>query len=181
MQAATEEVRVLEAREFRKLMSLFPTGVTVVSASGDQGPAGMTVNALASLSLDPILVMVGFDLTSRTFRAVERSGRFGVSFLSQGQEDVSSRFATKLPEAEKFGAVAYHLRLGVPILDGATAWMVCDVERLHPGGDHVIGVGRVLSMGSDGAGPDPLVFYRGGYVRLSRNGSAPSARPAGRA
>ncbi|HZD68103.1 MAG TPA: flavin reductase family protein [Actinomycetes bacterium] len=171
---------MLQAQEFRRLMSLFPTGVTVVSTFGEEGPAGMTVNALASLSLDPILVMVGFDLASRTFRAVQQSGRFGVSFLSQDQQEVSGRFATKLPEAEKFGVVAHHLRLGVPILDRATAWLVCDVERLHPGGDHVIGVGRVVSMGRNGADPDPLVFYRGGYATLNGNGSAASGRTGDR-
>lgn len=159
----------LDSRRFRDLMGLFPTGVTVVTAAGEEGPAGMTVNSIASLSLDPIMVMVGFDRSSRTFRAVQRSGRFGVNFLDRSQEEQSRRFASKLPEPEKFDGVACELRLDVPILGGTIAWMVCDVEALHPGGDHVIGVGRVLAIGRRSGEPDPLVFYRGHYHGLDED------------
>lgn len=160
----------LDTRAFRDLMGLFPTGVAVVTSCGDEGPAGMTVNSLASLSLDPMLVMVGFDLTSRTLRAVERSGRFGLSFLHHGQQAISRRFASKLPEAEKFQGVDVDRRLGVPILCGVGAWIACSVEAFHPGGDHVIAVGKVLATGHDPGAPEPLVFCQGRYARLDGGG-----------
>ena len=62
----------------------------------------MTANAVASLSLDPPLMIVCFALTSRTLAAVEHSRRFGVQFLAHDQEEIAARFASKLPEQEKF-------------------------------------------------------------------------------
>src|SRR6266851_1961572 len=103
---------------FRSLMASFATGVTVVTSAGADGPAGMTANAVASLSLDPMLMMVGFDLRSRTLGAVQQSGRLAVNVLASDQERVSRLFASKRPEAEKFAAFAHTERAGVPILDG---------------------------------------------------------------
>ncbi len=166
MSMTTERQEALDTRAFRDLMGFFPTGVAVVTSWGDEGPAGMTVNSLASLSLDPMLVMVGFDLTSRTLPAVERSGRFGLSLLCCEQEEISRRFATKLSEKEKFEGVDFDIRLGIPILCGAGAWIVCALEAFHPGGDHVIAVGKVLTTGRDSGTQEPLVFHRGRYTML---------------
>ena len=155
-----------DSPDFRRVMSLFPTGVTILASAGDHGPAGMTVNSIASLSLEPTLIMVGFDLQSRTLRAVRESGRFAVSFLSRHQEEACRTFASKLPEHEKFAGVRVELRYGVPVIGGAVAWLVCDAEAFHEGGDHVIGVGRVIDMWRDPREPAPLVFYRSGYWNL---------------
>lgn len=162
-----EEAEMPDTRGFRNLMGLFPTGVTIVTVWGDEGPLGMTGNALASLSLEPMLIMVGFDLKSRTLKAVERFGRFGVNFLSKDQEEESRRFASKMPESEKFEGVPYEISFGVPILHGTTGWLVCETDALHPAGDHVIAVGRLLAMGRNPAEPEPLVFYRGHYASLN--------------
>jgi len=155
---------------FRSLMARFATGVTVVTSVGSGGPAGMTANAVASLSLDPLLVMVGFELQSRTLAAVRQSGLFAVNVLASSQEDVSRAFAGKQPEAEKFAGCAHGERLGVPVIDGALAWLCCQVDAVYPGGDHVIVVGNVLEMGGDGG--DPLLFYGGDYRRLDSTSGA---------
>jgi 3-hydroxy-9,10-secoandrosta-1,3,5(10)-triene-9,17-dione monooxygenase reductase component len=159
---------------FRSLMARFATGVTVVTSVGSGGPAGMTANAVASLSLDPLLVMVGFELQSRTLVAVRQSGLFAVNVLASDQEDVSQVFAGKQPEAEKFAGCAYGERLGVPVIDGALAWLCCQVDAVHPGGDHVIVVGNVLDMGGNGG--EPLLFYGGDYRRLDSTGGAARLR-----
>jgi len=119
--------RAADHAGFRSVMAAFATGVTVVTAVGADGPAGMTANAVASLSLDPMLVMVGFDLRSRTLAAVRRSRRFAVNVLASDQEDVSRVFAGKQPEAEKFARCAHSLQSGVPILHRTLAWVRCDV------------------------------------------------------
>jgi len=168
MRASTvENTQELDTRGFRNLMGVFPTGVTVITAQGEEGPSGMTANSVASLSLEPMLVMVGFDLKARTLAAVRKSGRFGVNFLCRGQGEESRRFASKLPEGEKFVGIPYELHLNVPILDGTAAWLVCDLEALYPGGDHVISVGRIMAMGQNPDAPEPLVFYRGRYASLT--------------
>jgi 3-hydroxy-9,10-secoandrosta-1,3,5(10)-triene-9,17-dione monooxygenase reductase component len=149
---------------FRQVIGRFPTGVTVVTAMSADGPVGMTVNAIASLSLDPLLLLVCFDNTSRTLPLVRESRRFGVNVLAEGQEDLARRFAGKLPELEKFAGVAHTTDDGVPVIEGAHAWLGCDLEQLLPGGDHTIGIGAVRAA-ELGVG-QPLVWYGGAYGAL---------------
>lgn len=149
---------------FRAVIGHFATGVAVVTAQGEDGPAGMTANAVASLSLDPLLVLVCFDNAARTLPVVRRTRRFGVSVLAAGQEELSKTFASKLPEREKFAGAPYTVRHEVPILDGALAWLACDLEELMPGGDHTIATASVLDMHHEEG--DPLLFYRGSYETL---------------
>jgi 3-hydroxy-9,10-secoandrosta-1,3,5(10)-triene-9,17-dione monooxygenase reductase component len=160
-------------------MATFATGVTVVTSTGADGPAGMTANAVASLSLDPMLVMIGFDLQSRTLTAVRLSRRFAVNVLASDQEQVSRIFAGKQAEAEKFTACAHTEQAGVPILDGTLAWLRCDMTAIYPGGDHVIVVGSVVELGGNDG--EPLLFYGGRYRMLDRKGPAGRADCASRA
>ena len=95
-------------------MGHFATGVTVVTASGPEGPVGMTANAVASLSLDPLLLLVCFDRTARTLPVIEQAGRFGVNVLAAGQQEWARRFASKLDESEKFAGVAALAARGHP-------------------------------------------------------------------
>jgi len=55
--------------------------------------------------------------------------------------------------------------MGCPCLDGALAWLVCDLQAEHPGGDHTIGVGAVTEM--DHGPGEPLIYYRGEYRNLA--------------
>jgi 3-hydroxy-9,10-secoandrosta-1,3,5(10)-triene-9,17-dione monooxygenase reductase component len=142
-------------------MGRFATGVTVVTASGPEGPVGMTANAITSLSLDPLLLLVCFDKGARTLRVVRETRAFGVNVLASGQEDLAQLFASKAPEAEKFAGVAHDLHEGLPVLRGGHAWIGCRLEDLVPGGDHVIGIGAVTAA-ETGEG-DPLVWHGGRY------------------
>jgi 3-hydroxy-9,10-secoandrosta-1,3,5(10)-triene-9,17-dione monooxygenase reductase component len=155
----------VDERSFRDTLGRFPTGVTVVTASGPSGPAGLTTNAFTSLSLEPPLVLVCFERESRTLPVVRESGRFAVNVLSAGQQDLARVFASKRVAAEKFASVTHTVEHGVPVLDGALAWLVCDLEALHAGGDHEIGIGAVTALGHDPAG-EPLVFVDGAYRGL---------------
>jgi 3-hydroxy-9,10-secoandrosta-1,3,5(10)-triene-9,17-dione monooxygenase reductase component len=161
----------IDSSAFRDACSRFATGVSVVTSSGAAGPSGMTANAVASLSLDPPLMVVCFALTARTLQAVQHSGRFGVHFLSHDQEDVAARFASKLPEAEKFDGLDWEERDGVPALGGCLAGLACQVRELLPGGDHLVGVGEVTGLWRDEG--EPLLFYRGSYWSLSEREDAP--------
>ncbi len=154
------------ARAFRDTIGRFSTGVAVVTASGAAGPAGMTTNAVASLSLDPLLLIVCFEARSRTLEVVRATRRFGVNVLRAGDEELAAVFASKRVGPEKFEAATGHAwteRHGVPVLDRALAWVACELRELLPGGDHEIGVGAVLGTGA-GEDGDPLVFYGGRYT-----------------
>jgi flavin reductase (DIM6/NTAB) family NADH-FMN oxidoreductase RutF len=161
----------IDPEEFRDACGRFATGVCVVTSLGPDGPSGMTANAVASLSLEPPLMIVCFALTSRTLAAVRHSRRFGVQFLSHDQEDVAARFASKLPEEEKFDALLWSERSGIPSIDGCLAWLGCELQDLHRGGDHLIGVGEVVDLWR-GEG-EPLVFSRGDYWSLAEREEAP--------
>jgi flavin reductase (DIM6/NTAB) family NADH-FMN oxidoreductase RutF len=151
-----------DAERFRDTMGRFATGVCVVTALSPHGPAGLTTNAVSSLSLDPALLLVCFDNESRTLPIVREAGRFAVNVLRAGQEDLAATFASKdLLPAEKFAAVTHTVDHGVPVLDGALAWLACDLEAMHPGGDHTIGIGAVTQM--DAEEGEPLLFFRGEY------------------
>lgn len=153
------------ARVFRDTIGRFATGVTIVTSSGPEGPAGMTTNGVTSLSLNPLLLIVCFEGRSRTLDVVRQSGRFAVNVLRAGDEDLAVVFASKRVGPEKFETLtdrAWSTVHGVPVLDRALAWIACELRELLPGGDHEIGIGEVVGTGVGDEG-DPLVFYRGDY------------------
>ena len=152
------------ARRFRDAIGSFPTGVAVVTACGPSGPAGLTTNAITSLSLDPVLLLVCFDNVSRTLPVVRESRRFAVNLLRADQRDVAATFASKRVGEEKFAEVTHTVAHGVPVLDDALAWFVCELRELLPGGDHTIGIGAPVAI-EEGVG-EPLLWHRGAYGRF---------------
>lgn len=155
----------MEAAEFRRVMGFWATGVSVITAQGDEGPAGNTANAISSLSLEPPLALVCFDLSSRTLHAVRQSELFCINMLASGQEDISRLFATKKSHEEKFAELGFRVEHGAPVIDGCVAWLVCELDSEFERGDHVVAIGRVVAAGTnDGAAP--LLFHRGEYLSL---------------
>jgi 3-hydroxy-9,10-secoandrosta-1,3,5(10)-triene-9,17-dione monooxygenase reductase component len=121
----------------------------------------MTANAVTSLSLEPLLLLVAFDNEARTLPVVRETGRFGVNVLAAGQADLARLFASKTPEREKFAGVAHTVNDGIPVIEGVLAWVGCRLERLIPGGDHTIGIGAVEA--AEAGGGEPLIWHRGAY------------------
>jgi len=143
---------------------MLPTGVTIVTATGPDGPAGATANAVSSLSIDPMLMLACLDRGSRTLLAVQAANRFGVSVLRAGQEEIARRFATKAPVAEKWQGIGWSDRDGLPAIDDALVFVACDLRDVIAGGDHVIVTGEVTALKT--AEGDPLVFHEGEYRPL---------------
>ena len=151
---------------FRAAMGMLPTGVTVVTAGGPEGPAGATANAVSSLSIEPMLMLACLDRGSRTLLAVQAANRFAVNVLHAGQEEIARAFATKAPTADKWTGVPCSERDGVPAIDGALAFVACDLRDVIAGGDHVIVTGEVTTVETSDVGA-PLVFHGGEYRPLS--------------
>ena len=136
--------------------------VTVTQSDGR--PAGMTASSLASVSLQPPLVLVCIDHQADLHELIVAAPEFVVNILESRQEDLSRRFAD--PMEDRFEGVGYHRSPeGLVLLDGALAHIECERYGLYPGGDHTIVVGRVIG-GNTGDG-HPLLYYRGGYAALS--------------
>lgn len=150
---------------FRQVLGHFATGITVITAVDGDGPVGFTCQAFSSLSLDPPLVMFSPAKASSSWPRIRGAGHFAVNILSEGQEDVCRRFATK--GADKFAGHGWKPAptTGAPILADVLAWIDCTIEGEHDGGDHLVVVGRVhgLEIVQEGK---PLLFFRGGYGRF---------------
>lgn len=156
--------------DFRTAMGTFATGVTVVTVrSRDAALHGMTVNSFSSVSLDPMLVLVCLNATSRGLELIAEAGVFGVNVLSASQEGLSRWFASRARPADSSmfdGVAAESGATGCPILLDASASFDCRVHRLHDGGDHVIAVGEVVALRHH-AEREPLLFHAGAYRTLA--------------
>jgi flavin reductase len=172
----------LDASAFRKAMGSFPTGVTVVTvACGDGTMYGVTVNSFSSVSLDPMLVLVCLNETSRAVGLIERAGAFGVNVLSAGQQDVSSWFADRHRPAGSVMFDGVPLEPGVtgcPFLAGAAASFDCRLRQSYSAGDHRIVLGEVVAL-VHRPQLEPLIFHAGAYKSLeheSRRGRTVARR-----
>jgi flavin reductase (DIM6/NTAB) family NADH-FMN oxidoreductase RutF len=155
---------VISADDFRKVLSHFASGVTVITTCESDGrPTGLTASAFTSVSLDPPLILVCVAHKSQSYPALLESRRFAVNFLRTGQEDISRRFATS--GLDKFNGVPHRISaLGLPVLTEALAHVECVTVSQHVEGDHTVFIGRVEDSGTtDGM---PLLYFRGKYDRL---------------
>ena len=158
---------VIEEPEFRRVLGHWPTGVAVVTArTRDGSPRGLTANAITSVSLDPLLVLVCVALDAETHAAIEATAGFAINMLPAAGERLARRFADDGRE-DKFDGLGHRTEVtGAPILEDALGWLDCRLRAAHAGGDHTIFVGEVLA--GDARDGEPLLFYRGGYGRPVR-------------
>ena len=167
MTGSPDVPRIVDPGVLRDVLGHFASGVTVVTALTEAGPAGFTCQSFSSLSLDPPLVAFAPARTSRTWQALRSIGRFCVNVLAEGQDAVSQNFARSAPD--KFVGVRWSPSAhGSPVLDDVVAWIDGELWAEYDGGDHSIVVARVLDLGAD---PDrrPLLFHRGTYGLLQRS------------
>ena len=155
----------IDAQELRRVMGHFATGVTVITTKdADGAPQGLTANAFMSLSLNPPLVIISVDKGATCYNCFAPGNGFTVNFLSEDQEDISRRFATK--GVDKFADLKWRPgQNGAALIDGALASVECKISQCHDGGDHTIVVGEILNVGANG--DRPLLFFKGKYQRLS--------------
>jgi flavin reductase (DIM6/NTAB) family NADH-FMN oxidoreductase RutF len=184
-------------------MGRFATGISVVTTFEDSGPsgphkpsdpssakpAGITVNALSSVSLEPPLVMVALDRSRFITPMVRSFGRYAVNVLGEDQRALSDCFAHApvSPGREAFcGASWSPGPTGLPLLDGAIATLECTVVQTFSAGDHDLFIGRVDSLGAagdeaeDGGAAIPLLYFRRRYLRIERGADSPvEGKPEG--
>ena len=172
--------------EFRLVMGHFATGVSVVTALDDGSPAGITVNAFSSVSLEPPLVMVALDQRRFITPMVRASGRYAVSVLGADQQALSDCFAHAParpgePGREAFCGASWHAgQTGLPLIDGAIAALECTVVETFSVGDHDLFIGRVDSMERLRQGVVPLLYFRRRYLRIEEGTDSPvEGKPEG--
>jgi flavin reductase (DIM6/NTAB) family NADH-FMN oxidoreductase RutF len=154
--------------DFRRAMGCFATGVTIITLDDDGEVHGMTANAFASVSLEPMLVLVCVDRKARTHAHLHSRKRFGVNILSESQRAVSEYYAQ--PERahekaeEQAGAHFDRTSHGTPVLHEALAYLECRLHTSHEAGDHTVFIAEVEDIVVRHG--DPLLFFRGQYRKI---------------
>ena len=153
--------------EFRRALSKFASGVTVVTLRDKDGnPHGITVSAFSSVSMNPPLVLVCIDKDAGSHNAFHESQRFVVNILSEEQAEHSNQFASQIPD--KFINIHHHEGLeGIPVLKNALVNLECRLVNDFAAGDHTIFVGEIeRTYVNEGK---PLVYYAGNYQKIAQN------------
>ena len=164
----SESLGVISPRELRDVFGLFPTGVAIITAHAADGERlGLTVSSFNSVSIDPPLVQFSIARNAKSLPAWNTVPHFAVNILSEGQSEISTRFAKPLTDKwEGLDPVSARL-IDAPLLREGLASIECKVWARYDGGDHVILIGEVLHFSRTAAErPRPLVFANGRYRRL---------------
>ncbi len=148
---------------YRRAMSVFPTGVAVVTAQDADGAlTGMTVNSLTSASLKPRMLLwcLGDKCVNRG--VFEQAEQWGVAVLPSEHEAMALRFARA--RSQHVTADEVETLAGVKVLRGGLAHFACRTHHRHRAGDHLIIVGEVLEVRVEPGAA--LAFFRGGYTAV---------------
>jgi flavin reductase (DIM6/NTAB) family NADH-FMN oxidoreductase RutF len=146
----------------RRTLGMFATGVTVITTREGDQVHGMTANAFMSVSLEPPLVLISVDRRTKMCALLHEGRNYGVSVLCDSQAALSDRFAGRnVPDAPEARFEVVH---DTPLVEGALAHFVANINRSYWGGDHSLFLGRVeYARYSEGT---PLLFHGGRYEQL---------------
>jgi flavin reductase (DIM6/NTAB) family NADH-FMN oxidoreductase RutF len=158
---------------FRRALSQFATGVTVITAhsglANSGGPAyvGVTASSFNSVSLDPPLVLWSLATKANSLPVFRDGTHYVINILSASQIDLCKRFSTL--HGDRFAGLDYQLsENGLPVLQEALAWFECHNRSRYDEGDHVIFVGEVERCGVHPDAGEALVFQAGQFGTLQR-------------
>jgi flavin reductase (DIM6/NTAB) family NADH-FMN oxidoreductase RutF len=168
-----EEPAPLDPRRFRDTIGLFATGVAVVVARAEHEVLAMTVNAVSSVSLEPMLVMFCPGKQSKFARHIDTLSGFTINILREEQQALSTYFAGgwKAPQPPPFRLVPSRC---APRLEGSLATLDCEARQIIEVGDHWMVIGQVLDLHSGIHPHRPLLFLSGKYRHVDSSGSAPA-------
>jgi flavin reductase (DIM6/NTAB) family NADH-FMN oxidoreductase RutF len=149
--------------ELRSLFRELPSPVAVVTVDVGGQAAGLTVDTLVSLSLEPPLLGIALRRHAALHELLREAGSFAVSVLGAGQEHLAQHFARGIPPIGLWTGVDIQTgELGAPLIEDALGWIECRLATEYPAGDHTFFVGDVVSA-RRGPAREPLVHLRGGY------------------
>ena len=151
---------------FRRAWGSFATGVSLITTLEKDGSThGMTANGIASVSLEPMLVMVCVGHNANTFPIIEETGRYGINILSESQRDIGEFYASSANQGcEKFESDFTTSKTGIPFVNNALASMDCKVVNAHREGDHTIFIASVEEIQVNEG--KPLLFFASKWMTL---------------
>ncbi|MFY9589412.1 flavin reductase family protein [Rickettsia endosymbiont of Halotydeus destructor] len=158
-------VSTIKEEAFKKAMSRFPTGVTVITTSYDSKLFGFTANSFTSVSLKPSLVSFCLDEKAFSIDGFNNSDKFAVSILAENQIDISKHFSRH--QSDKFLNISYTQGeySECPLIDGATCHIECQKVTSYNAGDHIIFIGEVIHTAIKNDS-NPLLYFLKSYKEL---------------
>ena len=144
-----------DPERYKAAIGRFASGVTVIASGWGDELHAMTASSVASLSLEPLQLLVCIQRESRCATALPRAGAFSVNILRQDQDVLSRYFSGHwtAPTPPRFEFVPW---TRAPRLKGVIAALACDLRAIHASGDHLIVVGDVIDD-YRGPGNEPLL------------------------
>ena len=154
---------------YAEALSAWPSAVTLVTITDGRDDIGTTVSAFCPVSAQPPLILVSLIAESYPAEVLGRLPAFAVTLLAASQRVLAGRFAAAgRPSARLMLADVPHHRgneSGALIPEGGLAALECEVDSRVPAGDHVVLVARVTAVPYVAESGDPLIRFRGSYLR----------------
>jgi flavin reductase (DIM6/NTAB) family NADH-FMN oxidoreductase RutF len=158
---------ILDPEQLRQSMRAWTSGVTIVTASHAGEQHGMTVSSFTSIALEPPLIIISLQTASRTHDLVVQANAFAVTILGDGQQEVSDRFAGRVPDTEDrlTDIETETLVTGAPFIKGGLAYLDCRVTQTIAVGTNTLFLAEVVAARGNGEGK-PLVYHDRKYRKL---------------
>lgn len=155
----------ITSEDFRKTLGQFVTGVSVITTlDASNQPAGITINSLSSVSLDPPLILFCLNKESHLLTTFQKTKHFAANILTLDQTELSNNFARNVPKKWELADIETH-HTGIPIFKDTQATIICENYQHYDGGDHMIFLGKVIELSHD-ANKSPLVYFQGQYTHI---------------
>jgi flavin reductase len=161
---ASETPASIGADTFRSVMRQVVGSVAVIATEGSGALHGFTATAVCSVCATPPTILIVVNKSARTHPHIDRKGLFAVNILADDQKEIAQHFANK--GDDQFSSVKYSLsKGGVPIIEGAVAYLECEIQDRIAIGTHTVFVGLVIEAGVEDRAP--LVYHDGRYGLVS--------------
>lgn len=147
----------LSATELRAAWASIPTPITTVAAVVDGRPTGLIVGSYVGLSLEPALVAVSIQKTSRSWPLLRDADHLGISVLTRNHQHLVRQLAG--PQEHRFDDITWQDDRGAVLLEDAAVHLTGHIVNELETGDHVTAVLEVDRVAGQAPSETPLVFH----------------------
>ncbi len=154
-------MKKVNSQNFKKTLSKFSTGITVIATNKNSELFGKTINSFSSLSLSPPLVLFSLDVKSSKLKIFRNTKYISINVLSKKQKFISDNFAQKKPDWKD---IDYQLlRNGIPIIKNCISNLECKIQDKIKKGDHIIFICKVFKVKFNDK-LKPLIYFNSKYT-----------------
>ena len=153
-------MKKINSQNFKKTLSKFATGITVIATSKNSILYGKTINSFSSLSLSPPLILFSIDIKSSKLKIFKNTKFISINVLSNKQKFISDNFAKNNPDWKD---IEYQLlENGSPIIKNCISNLNCKIQDKIKKGDHIIFICKILQVINNDK-LKPLIYFDSKY------------------